>query len=109
MVKLLLNVRRTFLIAALCMMAAVASATPFKNIHVRLTVNETGRGRVYMKTEDPSNLQSRKSEDVKMKCTIGEMVTIFSVIRMKIHWLVFIWFGYMPNLKTDMNWLASHW
>ena len=72
MVKLLLNVRRTFLIAALCMMAAVASATPFKNIHVRLTVNETGRGRVYMKTEDPSNLQSRKSEDVKMKCTIGE-------------------------------------
>ena len=32
MVKLLLNVRRTFLIAALCMMAAVASATPFKTM-----------------------------------------------------------------------------
>lgn len=72
MVQLLLNARRTLLVAALCMMAAVASATPFKNINIRLTVNETGRGRVYMKTEDPSNIQSRKSEDVKMKCTIGE-------------------------------------
>ena len=72
MVKLLLNARRSLVVATLCLMAAVASATPYKNINIRLTVNETGRGRVYIKTEDSSNLQSRKSEDVKMKCTLGE-------------------------------------
>ena len=63
---------RKAMTVALLLLSAVAYATPFKNIHLELTVNETGRGRVYMQTEDPSNEQSRKSEDVVMKCTLGE-------------------------------------
>ena len=63
---------RKAMTVALLLFSAVAYATPFKNIHLELTVNETGRGRVYMQTEDPSNEQSRKSEDVVMKCTLGE-------------------------------------
>lgn len=59
-------------VLALCVVAIGASATPFKNIHVKLVANESGRGIVYMKTEDPSNLQTRKGEEAVLKATIGE-------------------------------------
>lgn len=66
------KVRRMVAAAALCVVAMNASATPYKNIHVQLEANETGRGKVYMKTEDPSNLQTRKGETATLKATIGE-------------------------------------
>lgn len=66
------QVRRLLAVMAVCLMAANASATPFKNIHVQLNANESGRGKVYIRTEDPSNLQTRKSESVTLKATIGE-------------------------------------
>ena len=59
------------LVALLCVTVS-ASATPFKAVYLELTVNETGRGKVYMKTEDPDNPQTRKSEDAVIKCVIGE-------------------------------------
>ena len=59
------------LVALLCVTVS-ASATPFKAVYLELTVNETGRGKVYMKTEDPDNPQTRKSEDAVLKCVIGE-------------------------------------
>ena len=66
------SVRRMVAAMALCVVAMSAQATPFKNIHVQLVANETGRGVVYMKTEDPSNLQTRKGESITLKATIGE-------------------------------------
>ena len=48
------NVMRKFyftiitLVALLCVTVS-ASATPFKAVYLELTVNETGRGKVYMK------------------------------------------------------------
>lgn len=73
MVKFYFNhVRRLLAVLAICLVAANASATPFKNIHVQLNVNESGRGKVYIRTEDPSNLQTRKGETATLKATIGE-------------------------------------
>jgi len=66
------SVRRMVAAMALCVVAMSAQATPFKNIHVQLVANETGRGVVYMKTEDPSNQQTRKAESITLKATIGE-------------------------------------
>lgn len=66
------QVRRLLAVMAVCLVAANASATPYKNIHVQLNANESGRGKVYIRTEDPSNLQTRKSESVTLKATIGE-------------------------------------
>ncbi len=73
MVKVYFNhLRRMLAVMAVCLMAVNATATPFKNIHLRLEANESGRGRVYMKSEDPSNLQTRKGETATLKATIGE-------------------------------------
>ncbi|WP_155808879.1 hypothetical protein [Xylanibacter brevis] len=66
------KVRRMVAAMALCVVAISAQATPYKNIHVQLVANETGRGVVYMKTEDPSNQQTRKGETATLKATIGE-------------------------------------
>lgn len=63
---------RLLAMLVVCVMAISASATPFKNIHVQLNVNESGRGKVYIRTEDPSNQQTRKSESATLKATIGE-------------------------------------
>ncbi len=73
MVQIYFNhLRRMLAVMAVCLMAVNATATPFKNIHIRLEANESGRGRVYIKSEDPSNLQTRKGETATMKATIGE-------------------------------------
>lgn len=73
MMKIYFNqMRRLLAMLVVCMMAVSASATPFKNIHVQLNANESGRGKVYIRTEDPSNQQTRKSESVTLKATIGE-------------------------------------
>lgn len=66
------KVRRMMVAMALCVVAIGASATPYKNIHVKLVANESGRGKVYIKSEDPSNLQTRKGETATMKATLGE-------------------------------------
>ena len=66
------KVRRMMAAMALCVVAIGASATPYKNIHVKLEANESGRGKVYIKSEDPSNLQTRKGETATMKATLGE-------------------------------------
>lgn len=66
------HLRKTLATMAVLMVSAVASATPFKGVYVELTVNETGRGKVYLQSEDPDNQQTRKSEDVVMKCVLGE-------------------------------------
>ena len=66
------KVRRLLAVMAVCLMAANASATPFKNIHVQLNANDEARGLVYIKTEDPSNKQTRKQTSVTLKATIGE-------------------------------------
>lgn len=66
------KVRRLLAVIAVCLVAANASATPFKNIHVQLNASESGCGKVYIRTEDPSNEQTRKSESVTLKATIGE-------------------------------------
>jgi len=66
------KVRRLLAVMAVCLVAANASATPFKNIHVQLNASESGCGKVYIRTEDPSNEQTRKSESVTLKATIGE-------------------------------------
>ncbi|MGI6242239.1 MAG: hypothetical protein ACOYJK_01665 [Prevotella sp.] len=63
---------KTLATAALLVVSASASATPFKAVYLELKANETGRGKVYIKTEDPDNLQTRKKEDVELKCVIGE-------------------------------------
>lgn len=72
MTKVYSNLRRALAIAMFATITLAVQATPYKNIHVRLLVNETGRGKVYLKTEDPSNDQTRKREDVSLKCTLGE-------------------------------------
>lgn len=73
MMKIYFNqMSRLLAVLAVCMMAVGASATPFKNIHVQLNANESGRGKVYIRTEDPSNQQTRKAESVTLKATIGE-------------------------------------
>lgn len=73
MMKIYFNqLRRLLAVLAVCVMAISASATPYKNIHVQLNANESGRGKVYIRTEDPSNQQTRKSESVTLKATIGE-------------------------------------
>lgn len=73
MVKFYFNqVRRLLAVMVVCLMAANASATPFKNIHVQLNANDEARGRVYMRTEDPSNQQTRKGATATLKGTIGE-------------------------------------
>jgi hypothetical protein len=73
MVKAYFNqVRRLLAVLVVCFVAANASATPFKNIHVLLEANESGRGVVYIRTEDPSNKQTRKGEKATLKATIGE-------------------------------------
>lgn len=73
MVKFYFNqVRRLLAVMVVCLMAANASATPFKNIHVQLNANDEARGKVYMRTEDPSNLQTRKGATATLKATIGE-------------------------------------
>ena len=66
------KVRRLLAVIAVCLVAANTSATPFKNIHVQLNASESGCGKVYIRTEDPSNEQTRKSESVTLKATIGE-------------------------------------
>lgn len=66
------KVRRMMVAMALCVVAIGVSATPYKNIHVKLVANESGRGKVYIKSEDPSNLQTRKGETATMKATLGE-------------------------------------
>lgn len=73
MVRVYINqVRRLLAMLVVCFVAANASATPFKNIHVLLEANESGRGVVYIRTEDPSNKQTRKGEKATLKATIGE-------------------------------------
>ena len=73
MMKIYFNqMRRLLAVLAVCVMAISASGTPYKNIHVQLNANESGRGKVYIRTEDPSNQQTRKSESVTLKATIGE-------------------------------------
>lgn len=73
MMKIYFNqMGRLLAVLAVCVMAISASATPYKNIHVQLNANESGRGKVYIRTEDPSNQQTRKSESVTLKATIGE-------------------------------------
>lgn len=66
------QVRRMLAVLALCVVAVGASATPYKNLHIKLQANESGRGKVYIKSEDPSNIQTRKGETATMKATIGE-------------------------------------
>lgn len=63
---------RKLLTVVFLLFSAISMATPFKNIHIELKANATGRGKVYLQTEDPSNTQTRKNEDVVLKCTLGE-------------------------------------
>ena len=74
------KVRRLLAVMAVCLMAANASATPYKNIHILLQSNAEGRGKVYVKTKLPSEdfTQSRKGEKADTKVTIGENGTDLS-------------------------------
>lgn len=68
------KVRRLLAVMAVCLVAANASATPYKNIHILLQSNAEGRGKVYVKSEVPSGdpTQTRKAESSDAKVTIGE-------------------------------------
>ena len=75
------QVRRLLAVMVVCLMAANASATPYKNIHILLQPNAEGRGKVYIKTEVPGNedmVRSRKGEQADVKVTIGENGTDLS-------------------------------
>lgn len=67
------------LVALLCVTVS-ASATPFKAVYLELTVNETGRGKVYMKTEDPDNPQHGRARTLFLNVFSARTATTRCVI-----------------------------
>lgn len=64
---------RLFSLLLLGMVATGVQATPFKNIHIRLTPNDATAGTVYMLTEDSNHASETLSDgSVDVKATIGE-------------------------------------
>ena len=64
---------RFVVVLLLCMAAATASATPYKNIFVKLTPTPGGAGVVYMKTDDEKQVSTENADgSVELKATIGE-------------------------------------
>lgn len=67
------SLKRSFAVLLLLLAAGTASATPYKNIFVKLTPTPGGAGVVYMKTDDEKQVSTENADgSVELKATIGE-------------------------------------